>query len=252
MTALRLEFFKTNRRGLWVIVGALVAVELLWQLWNFHDADETELKWGWMGLLYTMPLLHAIIFPTIVGVLASRLADLEHKSHSLRLLETMQPADQLFAAKYLCGACYVLAVCMVEFAVMRIAGAVFGFWGTPDVWAYALSFAFELATGLELLAIQLALSMNIRNQMVSLAIGCGGSFVGLLLMFLPQLPILRLLLPWGHTGGLMFVGMDWNEIDRFQGYYYMDINWTALMAALLCMAVVLFLGQWIFCRKEVR
>ena len=45
---------------------------------------------------------------------------------------------------------------------------------------------------------------------------------GLFLMFLPQCPILRCIIPWGHYGAAMFVGMDWNaETRKLVGFYYM-------------------------------
>lgn len=129
MTALRLEFFKTKRRGLWMIVGALILCEMAWLLWAFRNPDAEDLRLGWMLLLYNIPLLNGIIFPLIAAVLASRLADLEHKSGSLKLLETVQSPRALFTAKYLCGAAYVLAVNLIESAVLLGMGAFYGFKG---------------------------------------------------------------------------------------------------------------------------
>lgn len=251
MTAFRLEFFKARGRGLPLIVGALVAVELLWMIWSFRNPDESDIRWGWMLVLYNLPLLRGIIFPTLAGVLASKQADLEHKSGELRLLETVQSAGSLYTAKFLSGAVYVLAVTLLEIAVMLLMGRACGFQHGPDMWAYGLTFLFDLATGLETYAISLALSMCIKNQAVPLCIACGGSFLGLLLMFIPQLPWLRALVPWGHVGALMFVGMDWNKIEKLKGMYYMDVWWPALGVTLLFLAAAFFIGRRIFSKAEV-
>lgn len=252
MTALRLEFFKTKRRGLWMIVGALILCEMAWLLWAFRNPDAEDLRLGWMLLLYNIPLLNGIIFPLIAAVLASRLADLEHKSCSLKLLETVQSPRALFTAKYLCGATYVLAVNLIESAVLLGMGAFYGFEGPAPLWAYGLYFLFGLVCGLEILALQLSLSLCIKNQMVSLCIGCGGSFSGLLLMFLPQLPLLRALIPWGHIGALMFVGLrDWNPETRIMNLYYMPIDWPVFALTIAYLVIIFAIGRHAFARKEV-
>ncbi len=251
MTAFKLEFYKARGRGLPLIVGALAAVELLWMIWSFKNPDASDICWGWMLVLYNLPLLRGIIFPTIAGVLASKQADLEHKSGELRLLETVQSAQSLYTAKFLSGSVYVLAVTVLEIIIMLLMGRAVGFQGGPDMWAYGLTFAFNLVTGLETYAISLALSMSIKNQAVPLCIACGGSFLGLLLMFLPKLTLIRALVPWGHVGALMFVGMDWNKVEKLKGMYYMDIWWPALGVTLLFLAAAFFIGRSAFAKKEV-
>lgn len=251
MRDVKLEFFKTRGRGIGLILCAMLAVEVLWMAWAFHSPDEDDMVWGWMLLLYNHPLLRGIIFPTVAAVLASKLADLEHKSGSLRLLETVQEPGRLYAAKFVCGGVYVTAVALLETAALLLTGSLYGFYGAPDLWAFALTLLFDVVLGLELLAVQLALSMRVKNQALALCVGCGGSFVGLLLMFLPGLPWLRALIPWGQVGALMFVGMDWNKVDRFIGMYYMDVAWPVLFVAVFYLAAAFLIGRRAFVRMEV-
>ncbi len=251
MTALRLEFFKTKRRGIWLILGAMLAVELAFLLFSYRNASEKTLHWGWMDLIYTTPVLHQIVFPVLICVLASRLADVEHKSGSMRLLGTIQSRGSLFLAKYVCGACYLSVLAVLELGVMLGIGYAHGFHGAPEVRAYALTLVFFLLTGMEQLALQLALSMNIPNQFVSLCIGCGGSFIGLLLLYLPIIPPLHYALPWGHLVSLMFVYQNWNKADGFISFYYIPIRWFVFVIVLVELIAILLLGRWRFCRREV-
>ncbi|NCB37071.1 MAG: ABC transporter permease, partial [Clostridia bacterium] len=107
--ALILEFEKIRHRKVWLIVSAMLLVQTLWSLWSVGRMDATELAQGWMFFLYQFPLLNAIMMPVLAAVVASRLCDIEHKGHMLKLLHTVMPAGRLFNAKFLCGALYMLA-----------------------------------------------------------------------------------------------------------------------------------------------
>ena len=251
MKGLRLEILKGKGRGIWLIALAMLAVELIWMLWAFRNPDEKDMKWGWMMLLYNLPLLRAIIFPTIAGVMASKQADLEHKSGALRVLETMQSTRSIYSAKLLYGGIAVTTLTLLELLCMVAMGKLYGFAGEPEPWAFGLTLLFNLATGLEVYAIALALSMSIKNQAIPLSVSCAGSFIGLVFMFLPQLPTLRMLIPWAQVGALMFTGMDWTKADGMRGMYYMDIDWRVFALALIYLVAAVFIGRRAFARGEV-
>ncbi len=42
-TALRMEFWKSRRRGLWLVCAALLGVELLWLFWSFRTGKKARL-----------------------------------------------------------------------------------------------------------------------------------------------------------------------------------------------------------------
>lgn len=88
--ALRLEFYKNKHRGLLLTVFALVVVEIAWMYIAFRNPTAQQLKIGWMDMLYELPSLNSIIFPLIAAIIASRLADVEHKGDTWKLLGTVQ------------------------------------------------------------------------------------------------------------------------------------------------------------------
>lgn len=253
MTALRMEFAKSRRRGLWLICSALLAVELLWIIWAFRDPDAQDIRLGWLLLFYNMPLLNSLLFPIIGATLASRIADLEHKGNTLKLLEAIQPKPQIFHAKLLLGALYIAALTAVQAAVLLLMGLYHGFAGAPPLVDLAQYSLFVFTTCFAIYVLQLSLSLVIRNQMIPLCVGLGGSFLGLLLMFIPQLPWLRRLCgPFGYYGVLMFVWMaDWDKDTRVMELIRVPSDWAGF-AMLLGWLVLLYLaGRAAFFRKEL-
>lgn len=251
MTALQLEFFKSRRRGLMLTTLLLVGFEVLWIYMAFRNPSANEIQIGWKELLYQVPALNSIIFPVVAAVIASRLADVEHKGETWKLLETIQRAECLFHAKFLCGAWYLLCSTAFLTGCMLVCGKVLGFAGEPDIGKFVLFFIFQLFSALEIFAVQLTLSVLVRNQMISLCIGCGGAFIGLLLLFVP-LRFLQYLLPWGHASLLYLVYMvNWDPDMRILELAYLRVNWTAF--ALTVGAVLLWnlVGGRLLARKEV-
>lgn len=87
MKALAMEFHKTRRRKVWLIVAALILVQIIWILWVFRRTNAHAPENGWMLSLYQFPLLNSIIMPVIAAVVASRLCDVEHKGQTFKLLK---------------------------------------------------------------------------------------------------------------------------------------------------------------------
>lgn len=250
-TAFRLEFYKSRRRGLLLTVLLIVGFEALWIYYAWRDPSLNEIEIGWMDLLYQLPSLNSIMFPILAAILASRLADLEHKGSTWKLLETIEPPKRLFFAKFLCGAVYLLLALVLLVGAMLLCGHVLNFAGTPPIQKFVLFFLFQLVAVLEIFAVQLLLSTQIRNQMIPLCLGCGGSFIGLMLLFVPVKP-LQLLLPWGHTSLLFLVSMtDWDPDTRILQLAYTTVPWAGFALTLVCLLVWVWLGRRLLDRKEV-
>lgn len=250
--ALRVEFWKSRRRWYWLLGAALLAVELLWILWSFNSPSEQDLETGWMGLLYNMPLLNGILFPVIGAALASRVADVEHKGNTLKLLETLQPKARLLNAKLILGVFQLLPLAVVQVIVLLGAGRFYGFYGAPVLMDYALYALFTFSACFAVYELQLVLSLLLRNQMVPLCIGLGGAFVALLLMFLP-FDLARLLCgPYGFFGALSFVRMeDWNKETRIFHLVRVQTPWVSFAVLLCWMAAIYLAGHAVLRRKEL-
>lgn len=253
MTALRMEFAKSRRRGLWLVCAALLAVEMAWMIWSFRQPSEQDIRLGWMLLFYNMPLLNGILFPIIGATLASRVADVEHKGNTLKLLEAIQPKTQLFHAKLLLGMLYIASLTALQAAAMIAMGLHFGFAGDPPMMDMAQYALFVFTTCFAVYLLQLSLSLTIRNQMVPLCVGLGGSFLGLLLMFIPQMPwVRRLCGPFGYFGVLMFVWMaDWDKDTRVMELIRVPSDWASFTMLLGWIVIIYIVGRAVFVRKEL-
>lgn len=247
--ALALEFHKIRRRRVWMIVTAMILVQILWSIWGVGRMDAHDLSQGWMFFLYQFPLLNSIIMPVIAAVVASRLCDIEHKGQTLKLLNTVMPAGRLFAAKFLCGALYMLVAVLLQLIVIVAVGDAVGFEGNPPFDKLFYYFLFTTAVNLTILLLQQVLSLLFVNQMVPLTVGLIGGFAGLFSMFFPQ-NLARLLL-WGYYGVLMFVGMNWDRATRITDFYYAKIDWAGFITLAVMFCVIYIIGRALFVRKEM-
>ncbi len=248
-TALDVEFRKIRRRKVWLIVAAMIFVQLLWALWSVRQMDAHGLAQGWMRCLYQFPLLNAIMMPVITAVVASRLCDIEHKGQTFRLLKTIMPAGRLFNAKFLCGAVHILAAVLAQVVVIVVVGYASGFGGNAPIDKLLYYLLFTASVSLTILLLQQVLSLLFVNQMIPLALGLIGGFAGLYLMYFPQ--ALSKLILWGYYGVLMFVGMDWDGATRIADLYFVAIDWSGFIALLVMFCAIYIVGRTLFVRKEM-
>ena len=101
---LALEFCKCRRHKLTLVCAGLLAAQLLWFGAYLTRQDAEALAQGWMLLLYNLAMVDAIMLPIGVAVIASRSCELEHRGHTLKLLETAVTPGRLYAAKLAWGA----------------------------------------------------------------------------------------------------------------------------------------------------
>lgn len=252
ITAVRMECWKSRRRCLWLVCAALLGVELLWIFWSFHNPSQQEREKGWSYLLYNMPLLNGILFPVIGSVLASRIADVEHKGNTLKLLETIQPKTQLLHAKLLLGAAYLLPIAVIQVFMLLGMGFFYHFYGQPALTDYFEYAFFTSSSCFAVFALQLVLSITIKNQVIPLCIGLAGSFAALLLMFLPS-NLARLLFgPYGFFGALSFIYMsDWNPDTRVFTFIRTPTPWDNYAVLLAWVTATYVLGRILLKRKEL-
>lgn len=250
MKTLQLEFYKIRRRKVILTMFAFLCVQFLWGLWALRGPKDWELESGWLSLLYSLSVLDGIMLPTVMSVLASRLADIEHKGNTYKLLETFRSAGSLYHAKAVCGFILIGGMLIIQFAFFIPLGYHLGYVGNPDIRYYTLSFILKLAGCFSLFLLQLALSMLFANQMIPLVAGLGGSMVALLIMFVRSYSFL----PWGGNLSASLVRMDWDPDTRFIAYYYRVFS-PVESAAVVCIFVWIIVfyvtGRILFARREV-
>lgn len=247
--ALILEFHKIRHRRVWMIVAAMIFVQILWSIRGVGRMDAHDRSQGWMFFLYQFPLLNSIMMPVITAVVASRLCDIEHKGQTLKLLKTVMPAGRLFAAKFLCGALHMLTAVLLQLIVIVAVGYVVGFIGSPPFEKLFYYLLFTTAVNLTILLLQQVLSLLFINQMIPLTVGLIGGLAGLFIMFFPQ--NLERLLLWGYYGVLMLVGMNWDRATRITDFYYTSIDWTGFITLAVMFCVIYIIGRALFIRKEM-
>ncbi len=250
MKTLQLEFYKIKRRNVWLSMFAMLGIQLSWGLWAMRDPKDWELASGWMSLLYSLSVLDGMMMPTIMSLLASRLADIEHKGNTYKQLKTLRPSASLYHAKALCGTIILIVLLAAQAAVFILYGYFLGYEGNPDPKYYLLSYGLKFASCLSLFLLQLLLSMLFANQMIPLVIGLGGSMIALLVMFVSHYSFL----PWGGILTSTLVGMDWDQKTRIITYFYRDYSPTETVAVICIFVwVVVFYaaGRLLFTRREV-
>lgn len=245
MYYLSIELRKTKRRGLWLVLPSLLLIITVWAGRNI--GDERFLDDGWLMTLFDLPLLNAILIPTFIAVLASRIIDMEHRGNTWKMLETLQNKRDIYLAKVIYGLIAIVLFAAAETAVFLGLGYKVGFKGTPDGWAYGLFFVQTFMITLNLYLLQMILSLIFSNQAVALCVGLCGSMAGLFLMYVPQFPLLWAVIPWGHYGASMFVNMD-AEKNTVLGFYYAAPD-AGIYFFIIGWFFLLLIGGWFLFQK---
>ena len=126
MAAFRAELQKAHRRHDLALCLLLPGIVVLW-VGGLAPADPEELANGYSALLYSLPVIEAILMPVMMAVLASRLWDMEIKGNTAKLLYTLQSRRSLFAGKAVFGVLEVLLVTVLELACVPVLGRVHGY-----------------------------------------------------------------------------------------------------------------------------
>ena len=246
---LKCEYKKT--RGRYVLITAVVItiLELCWVLYGDYDAESIEK--GWMAFLYQLPLINEIFMPVLAVVVASRLCDIEHKGNMLKSICTMTEKSKLYTAKLVYGIAVVAVCFVIQYTAVIIFGFVKGFGGVFPVKSYLLCALFTFVPTVEIYIVQHTLSLLFKNQAISFFTGVTGEFLGLFSMFLPQLPLLRKMIIWGHYGALQFVGLNWDRETKISDFYYFDLDRIFFIEVVIVTIILYFIGRKLFTLKEV-
>ncbi|WP_315076651.1 ABC transporter permease [uncultured Clostridium sp.] len=241
-----MEFYKIRHRKVGLTVAIMIGVQFMWALWAMRHMDVHKLSQGWMYSIYSFSQLNCIMMPIVIGVIASRLSDIEHKGNTIKLLKTIISDNKIFMAKFLCGEFYMIIIAILQVGIIIFFAKLKGFSGNFPIGYISY---YTLIINLTLLLLQLIFSLIFINQMIGLVIAIGGALLGLFSLFFSK-TIARLVL-WGYYGLLSPVKMDWDIKTRIVNLYWISIPLTEF-AILIGIFILLYIaGKEIFKRKEI-
>ena len=94
MAAFRAELQKAHRRHDLALCLLIPGIVVLW-VGGLAPADPEELANGYSALLYSLPVIEAILMPVMMAVLASRLWDMEIKGSTVTNSTSSTPKTAL-------------------------------------------------------------------------------------------------------------------------------------------------------------
>ena len=209
--ALEAELRKGRRRHEAAVILALALFVVLWAA-NMNMRTEDALATGYDALLYGLPIMHTVVMPLGMAVLASRRFDMETQGENCKLLFTLQEPGSLFWAKATVLTAENALLVGLELAGALLVGRAKGFTASPPAedWAW-LAFGTLAVNGM-LLMLFFTLSVRGRTQLTALGGGVIASLLGVFSAYMPEK--LMLLMPWGWYVPLSPMRMDWDAQTR--------------------------------------
>lgn len=244
------EWMKVRHRKIGLLLAAFLGLIMLWIMWALQDASGEQIWDGYRMSFVQLPLMDTILMPTMIAMLASRLCDSEIKGDTWKLLCTMERKGRLFDMKLLTGAAYLAFFMAAEILLLLGMGRLYGY-GRPLEPVQLFCFVLQIyVVSLAALLFQQILSIFFENQIIPLAAGLFGSFVGLFAWFFPGNPVKKFFI-WGFYSQLCFVNYTWDENTRIVTYYDVPFDTGSLCLLLAALAVGYVIGKRLFLRKEI-
>ena len=249
MAAFRAELQKARRRHDLLLCLLLPGIVVLW-VGGLSPSSPEELANGYSALLYSIPVIEAILLPVMMAVLASRLWDMEVKGNTAKLLYTLQSRRSLFAGKAVFGTLEVLLTAVLELACVPALGRVHGYTEAFPKGQFVYLFVCTLAVDLMLFFGELLLMLWCGNPLPALCVGIVGALVGLFSAFLP--PLVSYFVPFGYYIPLSaYEVANWDQASHLVTYGTRAHNWE-LLAFTILLGIGLFAAAWRMMRdKEV-
>lgn len=201
MKYLSLEFFKMRHKGIFLTILVLLAIELLWCTFPLKRQLSPMLSDPsapvWETIITTATFMKGLFFSVIIAVTVSRVNDMEHRGNTWKLLESSaQTRESIWKVKFLSVFSLITLAQIVEMAYLLIYGASLQIAQPFPVFAFLNYFIGSLTISAAIILIQQWISMTVENQLISMAIGMFGGFLGLFTMFFPV--AVRYLFIWGY------------------------------------------------------
>lgn len=241
------EMQKARRRHDGLVCLLVPIAVLLWAGYSAPDGAKS-VDDGFHALLYTVPIMNAVLMPVGMAMLASRLWDVEVKGNTPKLLYTLQSRRSLFVAKALLGTGEVCLMVFLELVGLLLLGYRNGYLDFPP--ALQISYL-AVCTGIVALMLffsELLLTILLANPLPALCTGIAGALVGLFSAFMP--PVVSYFVPWGYFIPLgSYILADWDSNTRIAVYSTRAFN-LPLLAWSAFLAIVFFSFTWHAIRQK--
>lgn len=240
LRCIRAENYKLRRSPIWLLFLAVPAISAVYGTFNYN-MNLGILTHGWYDLWTQYTLFYAIFFfAPLVGVYAAYLWRLEHRGHNWNLIMTapVRPFC-LYFAKF----CVVTKMAVLTqgwlltlFAIGGKLGAGLAGFPPPEIILWLLR---GVTGSLAIIALQLLLSMVIRNFALPVLIALGGSVAGLLAAGKDAG------LYWPYS--LMIMGMNSNHTEDVMA----GGMWGFFLSCALFLTIFLLAAGLLLTRRDV-
>lgn len=247
LRSLRAELQKAHRRHDGPVCLLVPLAVLLWSVYSAPGGTKSA-EDGYHALLYTLPIMNAVLVPVGMAMLASRLWDVEVKGNFPKLLYTLQSRRSLFVAKALLGTGEVCLIVAVELTGILLLGQRNGYRDFPPAEQLFYLAACTVTVALMLFFSELLLTILLANPLPALCTGIAGALVGLFSAFMP--PIVSYFVPWGYFIPLgSYALLDWNPDTHVVVYGIRGFNIPLLLWA-AALALFFFVFTWHAIRQK--
>lgn len=197
LKTINLEIFKMKRRKFLLPVLLITLVGLLWfSVIALKELNITDAQNGLNMFVSNLLTVNSMIYPILIGIVCSRLVDIEHKGNTFQLLNTSkQSMFNLFISKICIATVILFIIDLIQlFTLIFMAQSNSITLDMSLMSKFVLSF---LIASFFLILIHTALSLFFEKQSISIVLALIGSFLGLVTGgMLPT--FIKILLPWQY------------------------------------------------------
>lgn len=197
-----------RHKGIYLTFFLMIVVEILFSFStyssnrNFQEMISVKNAPAWENLLSGYGVLNGLFFPILLAVLASRLCDIEHNGNTWKLLcANAEKMETIWKNKLIMLLLFLAAALGGQVLALVYYGKSLGIVAELPVKTIVQFFVASFMVSFTISIIQLLLSFVFANQLIPMAIGMLGAFIGFIATLLP--PVIRNILIWGNYAELL-------------------------------------------------
>lgn len=243
-----LEFYKMKRRGIFFSIFALLLLEVLWCTFPMRKnllslaANPTEPMWE--ALLLVTTTLKGLFFPIIIAIAVCRINDTEHRGNTWKLLESSAETKEIIWSSKFFSVFFLISVAqIIEFIYLILFGKTIKSGEVFPIIAYSVFLIGSLIINAVIILVQQFISIMIENQLIAMAVGMLGGFLGLFSSFFPS--AIRYWLIWGY-----YTNLSPATFSSGGHIVRIPISIMAIIIPLIVTVFIYFVGRKYFTKKE--